>query len=131
MSIAQSWGVIAAMRVLIGCFEAFIQAGPLYLTFWYKRDQLAKRGSIFFSVIAVAGTMNGVIAYGIEMNLNGARGWPSWRWIFFIEGKRYHVYVPDDTIANPSCAVRDNFHFLWISCHGPASTGSRKVEVGF
>ncbi|KFY85767.1 hypothetical protein V500_08136 [Pseudogymnoascus sp. VKM F-4518 (FW-2643)] len=33
MSIAQSWGLIAAMRVLIGCFEAFIQTGPLYLTF--------------------------------------------------------------------------------------------------
>lgn len=86
MSIAQSWGVISCLRVLIGCAEAFLQAGPLYLTFWYKREELASRGAIFFSVIAVAGTMNGVIAYGIQTNLDGARGWAAWKWIFFIEG---------------------------------------------
>lgn len=101
ISTAKSWGVIAAMRVLIGCCEAFLQAGPLYLTFWYKRDQLAKRGSIFFSVVAIAGSMNGVIAYGIEVNLNGARGWPAWRWIFFIEGIICLLCPCGDTTTKP------------------------------
>jgi MFS family permease len=73
--------------VCIGVFEAFLQAGPLYLTFYYTRKQLATRGAIFFSMMAVAGSMNGVIAYAIQRNLNHAHGWLAWRWLFLIEGK--------------------------------------------
>ena len=34
----------------------------------------------------LAGAFNGLIAYGIAKNLNGANGWLAWRWIFLIEG---------------------------------------------
>jgi MFS family permease len=33
-----------------------------------------------------AGAFNGLIAYGIVKQLDGARGWRAWRWIFLIEG---------------------------------------------
>jgi hypothetical protein len=72
--------------VFIGAAEAFLQAGPLYLTFWYKTEELASRGSIIMAMMAIAGFMNGLIAYGIEKHMKGLHGWGSWRWIFFIEG---------------------------------------------
>lgn len=38
------------------------------------------------AMMAIAGFMNGLIAYGIEKNMNGVHGWASWRWLFLIEG---------------------------------------------
>jgi len=86
MCIATSWQALAGLRVLIGCGEALNQAAGLYLTFFYKRNQLASRGAFYFGVYALAGSMNGLLGYGILKNLNGARGWLAWRWIFLIEG---------------------------------------------
>ncbi|KAH8705429.1 putative pantothenate transporter [Talaromyces proteolyticus] len=83
---AIDWQYIAVVRVFIGGAEAFLQAGPLYLTFWYKREELASRGSIIMAMMAIAGFMNGLIAYGIEKNMGDVHGWGSWRWIFLIEG---------------------------------------------
>jgi len=34
----------------------------------------------------LAGAFNGLIAYAIAKNLDGANGWRAWRWIFLIEG---------------------------------------------
>jgi hypothetical protein len=84
---AKDWQTIAGIRVCIGAAEAFLQAAPLYLTFWYKRNELATRIAIFFSMMAIAGSMNGIIAYGIERNMDGLNGWRPWRWIFLVEGK--------------------------------------------
>ncbi|KIY01719.1 uncharacterized protein Z520_01857 [Fonsecaea multimorphosa CBS 102226] len=84
--VAKSYQAVAGLRVGVGVGEAFLQAGPLYLSLWYKRDELATRGAIFFGMSAVAGAFNGIIAYGIEKNLNGADGWLAWRWLFLIEG---------------------------------------------
>lgn len=63
-----------------------MQAAPLYVTLWYKRNELASRIGILFSMQALAGSFNGLIAYGIETNLNGALGVAAWQWIFLIEG---------------------------------------------
>lgn len=35
---------------------------------------------------AVAGSMNGLLSYGILKNLNHKNGWLAWRYIFLIEG---------------------------------------------
>lgn len=84
--IARSYGAVVGLRVGVGVGEAILQAGPFYLSYWYKREQLATRGSIFFGMSAVAGAFNGIIAYGIGKNLDGAGGWAPWRWLFLIEG---------------------------------------------
>ena len=73
--------------MLVGCAESFLQAAGLYLTFFYKRNELASRGSIYYAMFAVAGSVNGLMAYGILKNLNGVGGWLAWRWIFLIEGE--------------------------------------------
>jgi MFS family permease len=87
ISVCNTWQHIGGLRILVGCGEAFIQAAPLYLTFFYKRDQLATRGGIYFAMITVAGSANGLLAYAFLQNLNGVHGWLAWRWIFFVEGK--------------------------------------------
>jgi MFS family permease len=84
---AKSYAAVVGLRVGVGIGEAFLQAGPLYLSLWYKRDELATRGAIFFSTAAIAGAFNGIIAYGIGKNLEGAGGFRSWHWLFLIEGK--------------------------------------------
>lgn len=58
----------------------------LDLSFWYEYSELATRGAIFYSMSTLAGAFNGLIAYGITKDLDGANGWRAWRWIFLIEG---------------------------------------------
>jgi MFS family permease len=84
---AQNWQTIAGLRVVVGAFEAFIQGAPLYLTFWYKPQELATRGAIFLSMVSIAGSANGLISYAIEKTMDGRYGRPAWRWIFLVEGK--------------------------------------------
>jgi MFS family permease len=90
ISVAKSYPTVVGLRVLVGAFEAFVNAAPLYLSLWYRRDELATRGAIFFATSAVAGSFNGIIAYGIGRNLNGAKGMAAWKWLFLIEGQSSH-----------------------------------------
>jgi hypothetical protein len=43
LSAARKHGVVMGLRVLIGMGEAMIQCGGLYLSLWYKRDELGSR----------------------------------------------------------------------------------------
>ncbi|KAJ9641318.1 hypothetical protein H2204_002996 [Knufia peltigerae] len=82
---ANSYSALAGLRFGVGMGEAFLQAGVIYLSLWYKRNELATRGAWFFSTSALAGAFNGLVGYGIFKNLNGAHGLPAWKWIFLIE----------------------------------------------
>ncbi|KUL91331.1 hypothetical protein ZTR_01835 [Talaromyces verruculosus] len=82
----QNTSELLVLRFFIGIAEAFVQGGVFYLSFWYQYSELATRGAIFYSMSTLAGAFNGLIAYGITKNLNGANGWKAWRWIFLIEG---------------------------------------------
>ena len=88
MTEARNWQTIAGLRVVVGAFEGFVQGAPLYLTFWYKPQELATRGAIFLSMVSIAGSMNGLISYAIQTTMDGRYGRPAWRWIFLIEGER-------------------------------------------
>ncbi|KAJ5689740.1 pantothenate transporter [Penicillium macrosclerotiorum] len=84
-------GSAPGLRVAIGAAEAFVQAAPLYLTLWYKREEIVSRAAIFFSMMALAGSANGLIEYDISESLEGAKIIATWQWIFIIEG-RYTTY---------------------------------------
>ncbi|KAI2604022.1 MFS general substrate transporter [Hypoxylon fragiforme] len=79
-------GGLLGLRFLIGGAEAFVQGGVFYLSFWYQYSEYATRGAIVSSMSTLAGAFNGLIAYAITMNLDGANGWRAWKWIFLIEG---------------------------------------------
>lgn len=44
MAAARNYQTILALRILIGAAQAFMQGLGLYVTLWYKRDEVATRG---------------------------------------------------------------------------------------
>ncbi|CAK7205473.1 hypothetical protein SEUCBS139899_008248 [Sporothrix eucalyptigena] len=87
MSAAQSYGAVLATRILIGAAQAMVQGTGLYASLWYKRNEAATRGAIYFSTATLSGAFSGLIAYAIGRNLTEATtGRAPWRWLFIIEG---------------------------------------------
>ncbi|KAF9939470.1 hypothetical protein BGZ65_010439 [Modicella reniformis] len=71
-------------RALVGMFEAdYIPGIAIYLTTYYKKDEMATRLSIFWSTLAIANSVAGVLAYGI-LHMRGV-GHAGWRWLFLFE----------------------------------------------
>lgn len=72
-------------RLFIGIGEAmFGQAMALHLSFWYTKQDLAKRVGFFISAGALAGAFGGLIAFGVS-SIKGTLI-PQWRILFLIEG---------------------------------------------
>ncbi|OQU96216.1 hypothetical protein CLAIMM_02327 [Cladophialophora immunda] len=86
LSQAKNYGSVMALRVLVGCGEAFIQGGGLYLSLWYSRHELATRAAIYYSTSTISGCFSGLIAYGVQKGLDGTHGMSSWQWLFLVEG---------------------------------------------
>ncbi|KAL1865923.1 hypothetical protein VTK73DRAFT_5007 [Phialemonium thermophilum] len=98
-AICVSWGIVSmctgfvhtkgqliAMRLLLGVFEAgYFPAICFYLTFFYRRRELAVRIFYLFAASAVSGSCGGLIGYAIGL-MDGVRGWSAWRWLMIIEG---------------------------------------------
>ncbi|KAI0882301.1 putative pantothenate transporter [Annulohypoxylon maeteangense] len=84
--LAKNSGQLLAIRFLVGAAESFVQGGVFYLSFWYQYSEYATRGAVLASMSTIAGAFNGLIAYAIVKDLDGANGWRAWRWIFLIEG---------------------------------------------
>jgi len=126
LSVVHSWQALAGLRLLIGCGEALNQAAGLYLTFFYKRNQLASRGAFYFGVFALAGSMNGLLAYAILKYLNGARGWLAWRWLFLIEGAITSLPYNARTISKTLLGLMSvfvGFFVFFLLPHNPEKLG--------
>ncbi|KAI0642691.1 MFS general substrate transporter [Trametes meyenii] len=71
-------------RIGLGAFEAgFAPAIPLYMSFFYTKEELGMRMAYWFSFSAIAGAFSGLIAFGIQ-NLHVAIA--NWKLLFIIEG---------------------------------------------
>lgn len=82
----RSFGATAAVRFLLGMFEAGLFPGLVYyLTFWYRNDERSVRVAFILASATLAGAFGGAIAYGVG-HMNRARGLSAWRWLFLIEG---------------------------------------------
>jgi 4-amino-4-deoxy-L-arabinose transferase-like glycosyltransferase len=55
MAAAKNAGTVLALRIVFGFASAFLQALTLYITMWYKRNEMATRtgivSSIFLSLV--------------------------------------------------------------------------------
>ncbi|GAA5856467.1 hypothetical protein JCM8547_008756 [Rhodosporidiobolus lusitaniae] len=72
-------------RLFIGVGEAlFGQAMALYFTYWYRKNEIAKRIGLFISAGSLAGAFSGIIAYGVARIPSPALD--AWRVLFLIEG---------------------------------------------
>ncbi|KAK5705938.1 hypothetical protein LTR17_021229 [Elasticomyces elasticus] len=96
MSQVDSYGGILAYRFFLGLVvrtrqvvhaEAGFMPGVLYImTCWYKRSEIGKRFSIFFTALCFSGAVSGLLSGAVISGLEGVHGMAGWRWLFLIEG---------------------------------------------
>lgn len=83
MAVVQNNRALYAVRFVTGALEAGFAPGVnLLLSTWYKKDEQAKRFSIFYSAAVLSGALGGIVAGAITGSLDGARGIAGWRWLF-------------------------------------------------
>ncbi|KAF2018080.1 MFS general substrate transporter [Aaosphaeria arxii CBS 175.79] len=84
--VVNSFAGIAACRFFLGITEAPFFAGVAFLfSGWYTRKELGMRLGIFFCGAMLSGAFGGLFAAGIAAAFKNNK-WPSWRWLFIIEG---------------------------------------------
>ncbi|KAG6013920.1 hypothetical protein E4U43_007043 [Claviceps pusilla] len=92
---SSSFTELAAYRFLIGWFEAKV-ATPSQATFfpamhfifgsWYRGDEIARRGGIFYVGNTLGTLTAGLIQAGASARLDGIHGLAGWRWMYIICG---------------------------------------------
>ncbi len=86
MGFVKDFTGLTIARFFLGMAESGLFPGLSYfLTFYYRRDELAVRIAIFFAGATLSGAFGGLLAYGIS-RMDGIGGKPGWAWIFIIEG---------------------------------------------
>ena len=55
----------------------------LYMSAFYRRDQLQLRLALLFSATSLAGAFSGLLAAAL-VKLDGRHGRPGWAWIFIL-----------------------------------------------
>lgn len=74
---------MVGVRVVLGTIEAGFAPGvTFYLSSWYRRYEISRRFSLYFTAVTVAGALSGLLAGVITQHLDGARGIRGWRWLF-------------------------------------------------
>ncbi|KAG7881106.1 hypothetical protein KL905_002028 [Ogataea polymorpha] len=74
-----------ATRFLLGIAQGgFIADAVQYLSYFYTRDQMGLRLSLFWLTDAASGIISNLLSIGfLKINLNGQEGW---RWLFLFDG---------------------------------------------
>ncbi|KAK0490060.1 major facilitator superfamily domain-containing protein [Armillaria luteobubalina] len=87
MAAVNNWHELAGVHFSLGVIEAGFAPGVVfYLSSWYKRHELAKWYSIYYTATAVSGTFSGLLTGVITDNLAIPRGIEGWQWLFLIKG---------------------------------------------
>lgn len=82
----QNYGGLLTCRLLLGaCESALFPSLNLYVSMFWKREEIAKRASGIGISLALAGAFGGLFAWAI-LQMDGTAGYAGWRWLFFIEG---------------------------------------------
>lgn len=84
-SLATSYAYLLVLRALLGVGEAAFVGIPFYLTFFFRRDELAFRTGLFISAAPLATSFASSLAWAI-MKMGDKIGIASWRLLFLIEG---------------------------------------------
>lgn len=85
-SIATSYPVLLLLRALLGVSEAAFGPGiPFYLSFFYRREELALRTGLFISAAPLATSFASSLAWAITKAGSSIPIAP-WRLLFLVEG---------------------------------------------
>jgi sugar phosphate permease len=75
-----------ALRALLGLVQGgFIPEMVLYLSYFYKGNELPIRLSVFWTAIPLTQAYGALLAAGL-LAMRGIQGWGGWQWLFLIEG---------------------------------------------
>ncbi|OCK80111.1 putative MFS transporter [Lepidopterella palustris CBS 459.81] len=86
LGFVKGYGSFMAVRALLGVAEGGLLPGMvLYLSFFYKRDEMALRIGLFYTAASLSGAFGGLLARGLSA-IGHRGGLDGWRWIFIIEG---------------------------------------------
>lgn len=70
-----------AFRAILGILQGgFIPEMVLYLSYFYKNNELPIRLSIFYTAIPLTQIYGALMAAGL-LELRGVRGWAGWQWL--------------------------------------------------
>ncbi|KAK0384888.1 hypothetical protein NLU13_7367 [Sarocladium strictum] len=76
---------LAAYRFLVGWFEAaFFPVIHYLLGSWYRGDEIARRGGLFYVGLSLGTLTAGLIQAGASARLDGVHGLAGWRWMYII-----------------------------------------------
>ncbi|KAJ5766280.1 uncharacterized protein N7511_003896 [Penicillium nucicola] len=82
----QGRGSYLALRALLGLLEGgFIPDTVLFLSFFYKSNELPKRLTCFWISLIVSGIIGAFLAFGL-LHITDSHGGGSWRYLFAYEG---------------------------------------------
>lgn len=63
---------------------SYFPAVHFVLGSWYRRDEIGRRGSIFYIGLTLGTLTSGLLQAAIARSLDGVSGLASWRWLFII-----------------------------------------------
>lgn len=84
-SIATSFAGLLVLRTLLGIGEAGFTGIPFYLSFFFKREELALRTGFFIAAAPLATSFASTLAWAI-IKLGKSSPIASWRLLFLLEG---------------------------------------------
>ncbi|EQB49692.1 major facilitator superfamily transporter [Colletotrichum gloeosporioides Cg-14] len=136
-SVAVSYPMLICLRVLLGIGEAGFTGIPFYLSFFFKREELAFRTAIFISAAPLATTFASSLAWLI---ISFAEYGPiaPWRLLFLVEGfpsvlvavAAWHI-IPDTPETAPYLTARERkVARLRLRHQKPHRTRSEKKDPG-
>ena len=84
-SLATSWAYLLVIRAFLGIGEAAFVGIPIYLSFFFRREELAFRVGLFIAAAPLATTFASTLAWAI-VRFGDSTGIASWRLLFLVEG---------------------------------------------
>lgn len=84
-ALATSYPVLIILRLLLGIGEAAFVGIPFYLSFFFRREELALRVGLFIAAAPLATTFASTLAWAI-VSFGDKTGIASWRLLFLVEG---------------------------------------------
>ena len=132
-----NWGGLMTCRFFLGVAEAMFGPGvPLYLSYFYPRENVGFRHGIFISGAAMANAYGSALAYGISQ-IRGSVA--PWKILFIIEGVPTCLiaiiawfFLPDSLLATRFLNEREKAvaaHF--VARNQKVEEGSEKSGIRF
>jgi hypothetical protein len=59
---------------------------PVCKLFWAASNSSDPSPAIYYTSSTISGCFSGLIAYGVDKNLDGVHGFHAWQWLYIVEG---------------------------------------------